>query len=277
MHLLAVSVGNTRTRFGLFRDRTLDQSVVVENSDPEAVAAAIRAIPTDRPDAPIVLASVNDPFAERVAAALSRDFAGRLHRFGRGFQVPIRNALTDDSTVGQDRLLNALGAYTRGRDACVIVDAGTAVTVDFVDGTGVFQGGAIAPGLNMMLRALHERTAALPLVRYQDRPVPSAPPPGPGEAEPSPTDPFGRDTPSAMIRGVRAAVVGMTRLLADEYAQFFGAYPRILATGGDAGTLFENDPIVEHIIPDLTLLGIHAACERLLGDGDGDVERDDEE
>ncbi|MFM9995942.1 MAG: type III pantothenate kinase [Phycisphaerales bacterium] len=268
MHLLAVSVGNTRTRFGLFRDRSLDQSVVVENSDPEAVAAAIRAVPTDRPDAPVVLASVNDPFADRVAALLARDVAGRLHRFGRGFEVPIKNALTDDSTVGQDRLLNALGAYARGQDACVIVDAGTAVTVDFVDGTGVFQGGAIAPGLNMMLRALHERTAALPLLRYQDRPVPPAPPPGPGAEEPSPADPFGRDTPSAMIRGVRAAVVGMTRLLADEYAQFFGAYPRIIATGGDAGALFENDPIVEHIIPDLTLLGIHAACVRLLGDGD---------
>lgn len=248
MHLVAVSVGNTRTRFGVFRGDALDQSGVVENTDADAIAAAVRDLPLDRPDTPLFLASVNPPVADRISAALEPTFRGRFHRFGPGLAVPMENSLADDSTVGQDRLLNALGAFRRAEDACIVIDAGTAVTVDLVDGRGVFRGGAIAPGLNMMLRALHEQTASLPRLR------PGAPPEGP----------LGLDTSSAMLLGVRAAVVGMTRLLVERYAEALGAYPRVIATGGDAPALFDSDEIVEHVVPELTLLGIHAACERLL-------------
>ncbi len=277
MHVLAISVGNTRTRFGVFRGEgggVLDQSGVVENEDVEAVSAAIGALPLDRADAPAVIATVNQPVSDRIAGTLeSRGFKGRLHRFGRDFGVPIEHALTDagGGAVGQDRLLNALGAWTRAQQACVVIDAGTAVTVDFVDGAGVFQGGAIAPGLNMMLRALHEHTAALPLLRYRDPESRSGDAPeGEERGPPAPPNPFGKDTPSAMLVGARSAVVGLARLLVDRYAEYFGAYPRVIATGGDAQALFENDPIVEHIVPDLTLLGIHAACERLLAGDDED-------
>ncbi len=275
MHVLAISVGNTRTRFGVFRGEgggVLDHSGVVENEDVEAVSAAIGALPLDRADAPAMMATVNQPVSDRIAGLLeSRGFKGRLYRFGRDFGVPIENALTDARTVGQDRLLNALGAWTRAQQACVVIDAGTAVTVDFVDGAGVFQGGAIAPGLNMMLRALHEHTAALPQLRYRDpEPRPEVATDGGERGPAAPPNPFGKDTPAAMLVGVRSAVVGLARLLVDRYAEYFGAYPRIIATGGDAQALFENDPIIEHIVPDLTLLGIHAACERLLAGEDED-------
>ncbi len=277
MHLLAISVGNTRTRFGVFRGNVLDHSGVVENSDIDAVVSAIRAIPLDRPDTPAVMASVNDPVADRIAAGLvgprgpGAPFRGRLYRFagaeprpGRDFPVPIPHALADASTVGQDRLLNALGAFARAGQACVVIDAGTAVTVDFVDGEGVFQGGAIAPGVNMMLRSLHEHTAALPALRYHD----ASPPPSEGQIDDAAPNPFGKSTEAAMLTGVRSSVVGMARLLVDQYAEYFGAYPRVIATGGDAQALFESDPIIEHIVPDLTLMGIHAACERLLEAGE---------
>jgi hypothetical protein len=63
-----------------------------------------------------------------------------------------------------------------------------------------------------------------------------------------------------MLLGVQSAVRGMTRLLIDRYAEFYTAYPQVIATGGDARALFENDDLVEHIVPELTLLGIEAAC-----------------
>ena len=88
-----------------------------------------------------------------------------VYRVGRDLHVPINIALDDPATVGQDRLINALGAFRRARQACVVIDVGTALTVDFVDGVGTFQGGVIAPGPRMMLAALHERTAALPAPR----------------------------------------------------------------------------------------------------------------
>ena len=255
MHLLAVSVGNTRTRLGVFRGKDLDQSSVLDNSDPASLAAAVRAVEMDRPDAPVVVASVNDPVADALAASLGTAYSGRVHRFGRDLTIPIRHSLPDAPRTGQDRLLAALAAHARTQQACVVIDAGTAITVDFVDGEGVFHGGAIAPGVRMMLRSLHEHTAALPDIDF----------PRSRAAE---TSPFGQDTAAAMLLGVRAAAVGMARLLIDRYAEAFGAYPVVVATGGDAPALFEGDPLIERIVPDLVLLGIHAACERVMEDSE---------
>jgi hypothetical protein len=78
-----------------------------------------------------------------------------------------------------------------------------------------------------------------------------------------------------MLLGVQSAAVGMARVLIDRYAEFYGAYPQIIATGGDARALFEGDELVEHIVPELTLLGIEAACRIQLGRLDGE-EADDE-
>lgn len=258
MHLLAVSVGNTRTRLGVFRGRDLDQAAALDNTDLDAIVAAIRGVKLDRPDAPVVLASVNNPVADRLEQALAPHFKGRLHRFGRDLQIPLTHNLEDASTTGQDRLLNALAAFRRTGEACVVVDCGTAMTVDFIDAEGVFQGGAIAPGVSMMLKALRASTAALPEI------------PLPAQGDP-PLGPFGKDTRQAMLLGVRAAAVGLVHRLVERYAEAHGAYPRVLATGGNARWLFEAipdgepaDPIVERIVPDLTLIGIHAACEALM-------------
>jgi type III pantothenate kinase len=255
--IIAVSVGNTRTRAGHFRNDQLEASIALGNTDIEGVAAGILELPARGAGTPVVVASVNNGVADRLIQRLAPSLAEReleLFRFGDDLDVPITMALTDTSTVGQDRLLNALGAYTRAKQACIIVDAGTAVTVDFVDGQGVFHGGAIAPGLNMMLKALHAHTAALPEVRYE--PV----------AEGSP---FGRETAEAMRLGVQAAVKGMVRALVERYSEFYGAFPQIVATGGDARALFESDDLVENIVPDLTLLGIQSACQiELAGAGE---------
>jgi type III pantothenate kinase len=260
--LVAVSVGNTRTRVGVFRDRELHHSEAVLNADPDAVVAAIAGLRVGA--SPVVLASVNDPVADMIVQGLHEKSAARgpadIYRFGKDLAIPIQNALVDDSTVGQDRLLNALGAFARAKQACIVIDAGTAVTVDFVDGQGVFQGGAIAPGLNLMLRALHEHTAALPSVKFE--PLPS------GQT-------FGKDTRGAMSLGAQSAIIGMVRVLTERYAEFFGAYPQIIATGGDARTLFEGDDLVEHIVPDLILVGIEAACRIQLGLDPEDSESED--
>lgn len=246
--LLAVSVGNTRVRLGVFRDGRLDATQALP-------CAAIRDAARWLLDASVasgtevLVASVNEPAAERLIARLAgpvRDRGGTVRRLGREVPIPVRTALRDETTVGQDRLLNALAAYGRLRQACVVVDAGTAVTVDFVDGEGVFRGGVIAPGLNLMLRALHEHTAALPRIEF-DPSVASSP------------EPFGRNTPSAMLLGVRAAVQGLVYRMVDRYAEFSGSYPMVVVTGGDAPALFEGDALVDRLVPHLTLMGIEMA------------------
>src|SRR5437763_574301 len=84
-------------------------------------------------------------------------------------RLPLRTALPQPEKAGIDRLLNAVAVNGRRRPAAaaVIVDAGSAVTVDLVEGHGVFQGGAILPGLRLMARALHDYTALLPVVQIE--------------------------------------------------------------------------------------------------------------
>ena len=98
-----------------------------------------------------------------------RPFADYLLEFTPVTPVPIGNAYLTPATLGRDRLAAAVGAATLypGRNA-LIVDFGTAVTLDFVSADGVFRGGCISPGMAMRFRALHEYTAALPLCDATD-------------------------------------------------------------------------------------------------------------
>lgn len=257
--LLAIAVGNTRTRVGLFEGRDLrepeagagEQSVTdIVARAKAAGAGAIVAMATVAPDRS---REISDAFA---GAGLERPL-----EIGRDLPIPLRHGLDDSgaTTVGQDRLLNALAAHRTSGQACIVVDAGTAVTVDFIDGGGVFQGGLIAPGLGMMLRALHEHTEALPEVAFEV----------PGE------DPaFARNTPDAMKLGVALALRGLVRAASERFAIAYDAYPPIIATGGDAGVL-EDDGVIERIVPDLQLMGIRIAAEAAAADLDDD-DADDE-
>lgn len=262
--LLLVSVGNTRTRFAVVRDGQLEPSRVEPNSDPAGLAAAIlsASIPSDAGEAaPVLIASVNKAFSDPLIASIkaSGRSAWRLQGFDASdgvLPIPLAHTLSDPSTVGPDRLLDALGAFSRAKQACVVIDAGTAITVDFIDGQGTFHGGAIAPGVKMMLDAMHAHTAALPQI---PSPIPAdlLPPTDPTEP------PFGASTRPAMVLGALSAARGLVHLLIDRYAEFYEAYPRVIATGGDAALLFENDELVEHIVPDLTLVGMLEAYRRL--------------
>ena len=241
-----ISVGNTRTKLGVFRSADLDNFEAHLNADSRAVISRITELASA--GASVVMASVNDAVADSLQAGIEAAISSQVIRIGRDLPVLLPVALDDDSTVGQDRLLNALGAFSKTKQACIVVDCGTATTVDFIDGEGTFQGGAIGPGMNMMLKAMHQGTAKLPALEFV---FPDAA-----------RGVLGKDTPHAMMLGVSAAVRGMVHDLIDRYAEFYEAYPNVIATGGDAPLLFENDALVEKIVPSLQLIGIFEAFRR---------------
>lgn len=239
--LLAIAVGNTRVRWAVFAGRELTPG----GAEPHAGAVdALRGAAMQAcPDA-VAIASVNDAVAVRIEAALA-GLGVPVSRVGRDVIPPLRHTLEDASTLGIDRALNALAAFSLVESAVAVIDAGTAITVDFVDGEGTFHGGAIAPGVHMMLRALHEQTAALPALTFQ----------------PGVIGPFGKDTPQAMQLGVLAAARGLVRGMVEQFAEHYEAYPRVLATGGDAAALFGDDEFVERVVPDLQLIGVQRTIE----------------
>lgn len=260
--LLAISVGNTRTALGSFRDGSLIESDRVGNENLDVIVAVARRLWMTLGDAPeggaegapggadeepvCVIASVNDRIADELESRLKGKLDTEPARIGRDLAAPIGECLDPGARPGADRLLNAAAAWDVMRSACIVVDAGTAVTVDFIDGEGVYHGGAIAPGAAMQLAALHEHTALLPRVAF---------------AEPEDV-PFGRNTSEAMLQGVYHGLRGLVWRLVERYAQAYGAYPPVIATGGDAPTLFASDELIDRIVPDLTLMGIAVAVRR---------------
>lgn len=258
--LVAVAVGNTRARLGVFRDGKLESTEVHAHDKvgdaAAAVRAAVKAISESAGPDPIVVFGSVAPDHARVLADTIQPRALGVESFHIGSDLPINvtTSLDEDGarTVGQDRLLNAIAGFELTQQACVVVDAGTAITVDFVDGEGVYHGGAIAPGISMMLSAMHERTEQLPEVGFELPPQDRA---------------WGSNTPDAMNLGVTGAACGLVRWMVERDAERFGAFPLVIATGGDAA-LLENEGIVDRFVPELQLHGIHAACRAALQDRD---------
>ncbi len=257
---LAISVGNTRTRFACIDSddpQQIGSARSESNADLEAVAREIKllydsaALEDGDVRVALALASVNDAAAAPLRDLVSAECNQEVFRIGPDLPVPLRTDLDPESIVGVDRLLGALAAHTVTGKACVVVDAGTAVTVDFIDEGGVFHGGAILPGVQMQLNSMHEHTALLPELHYEH---PAA-------------GPWGRNTSQAMLQGVHYGIRGAVRLLAERYAEEVGAYPQILATGGDADALFTEDEFIERIVPNLTLIGIAITCMQALQAG----------
>ncbi len=261
--LIAINVGNTRCQIGLVVEGRLEQQHGFANDALGAIVPKVNAWwqeIAETPRAVIAMASVNDARADRIVSAIEDQCSVGVYRIGRDLPVPVGQQLDPETLTGVDRLLNAAAAYDTLRQACIVVDAGTAITIDFVDGEGTFQGGAIGPGAQTQLDSLARVTANLPELDFR-RPD---------------ADAFGRSTAEAMLHGVFHGIRGAVQRLAETYAERYGAYPMVIATGGDAETLFEGDELIDRIVPGLTLMGIAAAARHALSatdDADADVTR----
>ncbi len=256
LNIIAINVGNSRTQVGLFAGMELRSD---ERLDNDSIPAIVQHVvecweQTDDPRT-LIMASVNDAIARPLDAALHDQLSVEIYHVGDDVPVPIGLCLDPETITGVDRLLNAAAAWDRTREACIIVDAGTALTVDFVDGDGTFQGGAIAPGAALQLQSLHDRTDALPELQL---------------TTPDDGEPFGRSTGQAMIKGVFHGIRGAVQRLVEQYAEYYGAFPKVIATGGDAETLFKGEGLIDTIVPDLTLRGIAATARHALSAAETD-------
>lgn len=245
----AISIGNSTISAGHLVDGELDGSVTVPADRPEELIDAIEPwfADVDRDDRAMLLASVNRTVETTLRSLLADRIGGEVVEMEKDLSAPIGRGLDPESVVGVDRLLTAAAAWDQLKQACIVIDAGTAVTVDFVDGEGVFQGGAIMPGVAAMLRTMAVSTDLLPDSGSER-----------GFEAPS-GEPWGRNTIDAMHRGVHAAVTGGAWKLVERYALHYGGFPLVVATGGDAKALFENDELVSRVVPDLLLQGMALA------------------
>ncbi|MEO1007848.1 MAG: type III pantothenate kinase [Planctomycetota bacterium] len=252
-----LAVGNSRCRVAALADGGVQHATAHPSGDAGGVAQAIRGVLDDHAGAPLVVASVHRPALDAVLDALGEGSVEAVIA-GEDFGLPIQTTVREPERIGIDRLLCSLAAFRMADQACIVADAGTAITVDFVDGLGTHHGGAICPGIAAMLEGLARAAPTLPALSASDALASAT-----GDA-----DPWGADSREAMALGVRHAAVGLVHTLVDRFAQAYGGYPRVIATGGDAAALFGEDDIVEHVVPDLQLAGLAQAYAAALARAD---------
>ena len=151
--------------------------------------------------------------------------------------MPVR--ILKPSEAGADRLVNAIGAHLVYPGDLIIIDSGTATTFDVVAADGAFEGGVIAPGINLSLQALHEAAAMLPRIAIQ-----------------RPDRVIGKDTVSNMQSGVFWGYVALIEGLVARIKAEWGKPMTVIGTGGVA-SLFEGaTDSIDRFDPDLTIRGL---------------------
>ena len=160
----------------------------------------------------------------------------RVHQARKQVGIAVRIDAPD--SLGEDRLANTVGAHARYKVPLVVVDFGSAVTFDCVDGTGAYVGGVIAPGINLSRKALHEGTAKLPQVDFV-----------------RPQGVVGQSTLAALQSGFYWGYVGLVEGILSRLKNDF-PYEQVIATGGQAELVAESLPMVDEVNVDLTLYGL---------------------
>ncbi|WP_041761507.1 type III pantothenate kinase [Brevundimonas subvibrioides] len=151
--------------------------------------------------------------------------------------IPVR--INKPSEAGADRLVNAIGAHLVYTGDLIVIDSGTATTFDIVAADGAFEGGAIAPGINLSLQALHEAAAMLPRIAIQ-----------------RPDRVIGKDTVSNMQSGVFWGYVSLIEGMVARIKAEWGKPMTVVGTGGVA-SLFEGaTESIDRFDPDLTIRGL---------------------
>ena len=159
-------------------------------------------------------------------------------------------ALLAVPTSGQQRgIVNGVAAYEQfGRGAnrpLIVVDFGTATTLDAISAKGEYLGGAICPGVQISADALFQRAARLPRIDVR-----------------KPSRIVGRTTIGAMESGLFYGYVGMVEGLVRRMGDELGGNALCVATGGLATIIAPETPLIEHVDPDLTLQGLRIVWQR---------------
>lgn len=158
---------------------------------------------------------------------------------GENADLGIAVRIDKPSEAGADRLVNAIGAHIHYSGDLIIIDSGTATTFDIVAGDGGFEGGVIAPGINLSMEALHTAAAKLPRVAIQ-----------------KPQRVVGTDTVGAMQSGVFWGYIGLIEGLVARIKAEREKPLTVIATGGVASLFHGATMAIDHFDQDLTIRGM---------------------
>jgi type III pantothenate kinase len=206
---LAVDIGNTQTKFGLFKKNELKEVFI----EPENISQLIK-------DNHIKHAIISKTGTNEMVEVLLKENKVPTLFLSHQLKLPLQILYKTPDTLGPDRIAGSVAAKILFPDIHVLkIDFGTCITYDFADNQNQYHGGSISPGMMMRFKALHNYTAKLPLI-----------------------DPFqfktydltGADTATSLLSGVVNGIKAEAEGIIKAYEERFGNL-KVVATGGDAG------------------------------------------
>ena len=251
--LLVIDVGNSNIVLGIYDDkklvrnwrlstdksRTSDEYGVLLHSLFASAGLDFKTI-----DAAIISSVV--PPLTGVMEAISRDFFELTpYVVGPGIKTGMPIHYDNPKEVGADRIVNAVAGYEKHKCSLIIVDFGTATTFDYVNDSGDYCGGAIAPGLAISMEALFQRASKLQRVDIA-----------------KPPHVIAKNTVNSMQAGIYYGYVGLVDGLVNRMKAESKNNPKVIATGGLANLIAPESLTIDEVDDFLTLDGLRILYER---------------
>jgi type III pantothenate kinase len=247
--ILTIDIGNTHAHVGLFIGGQLRETWTLASDLARTVdeyRLLLRGVIGEAiPLSGAIVGSVVPRLEGKLARAVELEFKVAPMVIDRDTPLGIINGYEHPEEVGIDRLANAVGAHYFHGAPVLVLDFGTAITLDYLaaprhdEHMPVYVGGAILPGIEMAAEALVRGTAKLPRVPLIE-----------------PTGVIGRTTAESIQSGLTHGYLGAISTLVERAREEIGQAVRVIATGGDALNLHQHLPFLHAIDPDLTLYGL---------------------
>ncbi len=231
---LAIDKGNTRTKTAIFNGHKLLEKQIWDKFGFRELNKLLK----DKPQIQRIVLStvtiVSEPFKRKIQKNKQNIILS--HKV----KIPINNKYKSPKTLGNDRLAAVIGAnelYPKSN--CLVIDAGTCIKYDFINKKGEYFGGAISPGMNMRLEAMHHFTAKLPLFelsKYEGL--------------------YGRNTEESMITGAQMATLLEMEGFIERYSKKYGQL-KVILTGGDSNYFVKRLKRKIFVHPNLVLVGLN--------------------
>ncbi len=246
--LLAIDVGNTNITFAAFSGKSLVKEWRIATSASRTAeeygvwlsqAMAIDSLKT---------ADIKNVIIGTVVPGALFNLVGLCKRYFQCIPLVIGEDNVDLGMIpqidnpkeaGADRLVDAVAAHSKYGGPLIVLDFGTATTLDVVDQNGNYAGGIIAPGVNLSLDALHAAAAKLPRIAVS-----------------KPARVIGKNTVECMQSGIYWGYISMVEGLIRRMKEEFGSDMKTVATGGLASLFAKGTDEIDYIDKDLTLSGL---------------------